>query len=138
AFSIQETDRHAFQLQKLPLLLVVAADHDQRDLQRALLLERLPGGGRDVDAMDAWRVVAAPALVEAPRLRRRDIAMAGTAVAGPMSEDRDVAGVVRIALDRRRGVGPGFVQEGAHEAGAHQLRHLVQADLRAFEAARGL
>src|SRR5712671_3202019 len=134
--SVEQVERDALEPQKVTLLTIVDADHQQRDLQFIAGLQHTMSSGRDVEAVVARRIVTARALVERPRARRWQLAMARAAVAIAMAEDREVARIVRIFPYRRRRICARIVQKGADEARAYQLRHPVHPNLRLLKVFR--
>src|SRR5437870_2358472 len=86
--------------------------------------------------MVARRVVAAHPHVVVARPRRRNVAMPWAAIACAVAEDGDVPSEAGIVADRGGCVRPRVIEEGAHEAGAQELWHLVQANFGPAEASR--
>jgi hypothetical protein len=99
---VEQVKRDALKPQQVVLLAVVDADHQQCDLQFVPGLQHAAGGGGNIKAMVARRIMMARALVERPRPRRGQFAMAGTTIALAMTEDRQIAGVMRVVAHRRR------------------------------------
>src|SRR6516162_7354970 len=134
-WSVEQVERDAVEPQEVVVLTVIDADHQERDLQFVAFFQHPTRRGGDVEAVIAWRVVIARTLVEPPRARRRQIAVAGTAITLAMAEDREIAGVMRVLAHRRRRISTRLVQKGPHKARARQLRHPMHADLGLLEVA---
>src|SRR5438045_1899478 len=110
--SVEQVERDSLEPQEVVVLAIIDADHQQCDLQLIARLQHMAGGGGDIEAMVARRIMIAGALVERPRPRRRQFAMAGSAIALAMPEDRQIAGVMRVVTDRRRSIRAWLVQKG--------------------------
>src|SRR3979411_684520 len=78
--------------------------------------------------MIARHVVAARTLIEGTRARRRQVAMARTAIALAVAEDREVTGIIRVVAYLGVRGGARLIDEGADKARARKLRHPVHAD----------
>src|SRR5258708_30123028 len=114
--SIQEIQRDAFQAQQLVLLLVIDADHYQRDPQGSCSFFKQPLGAFGYPhAVIPRRVVTAGPAIVRPRLQGRRLAVTRTTVTFPMSEDRKVSGVV-LVVERGGGIGVRQIEEDADEA----------------------